>query len=106
MAPKPQPPPGQADELLDLHAGALDIGQDPPREREQRLAGRSERDVAARPTEQSRAELALERADLLAQRRLRDVDRLGGAREVTRVGHGREVLELPELHFDSLWLSK
>jgi hypothetical protein len=59
---------------LNLHAGARDICQDPRREREQRLAGRRECDVAAGPIEQRRSKLSLECADLLAQRRLRDVD--------------------------------
>jgi hypothetical protein len=44
------------------------------------------------------AELTLEVADLLRQRRLRDVQRGGGAHELPLLRDGDEVAKMPELH--------
>src|SRR5262249_2532167 len=84
---------GQADELLDLEVGVLDVGHDAVGDREQRLARRGEGDVAPNPVEQRRPQLRFEGSDLLAQRRLGDVERLGGAGEVPGAGKGDEVIE-------------
>ena len=65
---------------------------------EQHLAGGRELDAARRPVEQRLAELGLEAPDLLRQRRLGDVQPLGGAAEVPLLGHGDEVAQVPELH--------
>ena len=48
--------------------------------------------------EQRQAELRLERADLLAQRRLLDAQLGRGARHVARAGDGGEVAQLPQVH--------
>ena len=65
---------------------------------EQRLAGGSELDAARGPVEQRLAQLGLEAADLLRERRLRDVQPLGGAAEVPLLGHGDEVAQVPQFH--------
>ena len=72
------------------------------RERQQRLAGRGERDVAAAAVEQGGAEVGLQGVDLLAQRGLGHPDAVGRPGEVPRLGHGHEVSELLELHLHSL----
>ena len=62
---------------------------------EQRRARRGERGAAAVAIEQLHAELGLERAHLLADARLRDVEPLGRAAEVELLGHGDERPQLP-----------
>ena len=69
---------------------------------EQRLAGGRELDAARGPVEERLPELGLEAADLLRERRLRDVQALGGAAEVPLLGHGDEVAQVPELHGSAL----
>ena len=54
-----------------------------------------------RAPQQRQPELGLEPADLLRERRLGDVERLGRAREVLVARDRREVLELPQLHVDA-----
>jgi hypothetical protein len=53
---------------------------------------------AAETVEQTNAQLVLERADVLRHRRLRQMERLGGAREGSQLGDPGEDLELPEVH--------
>jgi hypothetical protein len=65
---------------------------------EERRTDRGQRDLTRGAIEQLLAELGLEPADLCADARLRDVQPLGGAREVRLVGNGDEVLELSQLH--------
>ena len=55
-------------------------------------------DSSARAVKQVLAELSLEVADLGADSRLGDMEPGGGSREACLVGHGNEVLELPEFH--------
>ena len=57
-----------------------------------------EHDAAAAALEQRLAELVLERLDLAAQRRLRDAQSLGGARDVLLLRHRDEVLQLLQAH--------
>src|SRR5689334_3997168 len=57
-----------------------------------------EHDAAAAALEQRLAELVLERLDLTAQRRLRDAESLGCARDVLLLRHGDEVLQLLQAH--------
>jgi len=85
-----------------LESCTFDVGQDPPRPWEQRLTRWGQPDVAPRPTEQPGPELALQRVNLFAQRRLRDKHGLGRAREVTSVSDRSEVLELAKLHVNSV----
>src|SRR5207245_464363 len=87
-------------------AGGLDVGEDAPSQRQQRLAGRGERDVASGAAEQGRAEFAFEPLDLLAQRGLGHPDPSRGAGEVAGLGDCDEVGELRQLHNDSLRLSR
>ena len=68
---EPYAAPAQAGEVLHLAPGRLDVGEDAPGEREQRLAGGRQRDVAPRAAEQRCSELGLQRPDLLGQGRLR-----------------------------------
>ena len=65
---------------------------------EEGAAGRRELDPSLRPVEQCDAELLLELAHLLAERRLRDPHAGGGAPEVQLLGDGDEVAEVAELH--------
>ncbi len=52
--------------------------------------------------EEVRAQLPLQRADLLGQRRLGHVQPLRGVGEVSGLGHSGEVAELVELHVSSI----
>ena len=65
---------------------------------EQHLAGGRELDAARGAVQQRLPELGLEAADLLRERRLRDVQPRGGAAEVALLGDGDEVAQVPELH--------
>ena len=56
-----------------------------------------ELDLVGGAPEQLDADELLERADLPAQRRLRQVQLLGGAPEVELLGHGDERAQVPEL---------
>ena len=71
------------------------------RVREQRLARRRQRDRAAVAQEDALAQLGLEPADLLRDRRLRDLQPLGRAREVRLLGDRDEVGELSKFHNES-----
>ena len=57
-----------------------------------------EHDAAAAAFEQLLAELVLERSDLSAQRRLRDMEPLGRTRDVLLLRHRDEVLQLLQAH--------
>lgn len=63
---------------------------------EERLAGGSEAGGGRLPHEQVGTEVPLEQADLLRQRRLRDVEPLGRSGEVQLLGHGHEVPEVAQ----------
>ena len=62
------------------------------------LPGRRQRGTPAVALEQRHPELGLERADLLADARLRQVQPLGGAAEVKLLGDRDERAQLAELH--------
>ena len=64
---------------------------------EQEAPGVGQRDLVRRAPQQLDAELALEQAHLPAQRRLRDVQALGRAREVALGRHGDEVAQPAQL---------
>src|SRR5206468_7390623 len=57
-----------------------------------------EGDLAADPVEEADLQLRLEALDLPGQRRLAEVEVLGGAGEAPMVGDGDEVAEDPKLH--------
>ena len=58
-------------------------------------------DAARMAHEQRRVDLALERADLLAERRLLHVQLLGRAGDVALVGDGDEVAEMAQFHYEA-----
>ena len=90
-----------ADELaadrLRHRDGLVDAAQDAARAVEQRLAGQRQLDAVRGAPEELDADELLERPDLAAQRRLREVQLLGGAAEVELLGDGHERAQVPEL---------
>jgi hypothetical protein len=64
---------------------------------EKRISGISEFDGPSGPVDELHSQLALQFANLLAQRGLGKVQALSGAPEMTLFGHGREVLQQPQL---------
>ena len=85
---------------LDL-AGARDGPGEPvhhlPAAAQEGLAGGGQGDLPAAPRQQGHAELRLELADRPAERRLRDVEPLGGAPEMQLLGDREEVPEVSKL---------
>src|SRR5439155_24431925 len=69
---------------------------------EHRLAGGRGRGAAAQPVQELDAQLVLEGADVLGDRRLREEECLGGAREASELRHLREDLEATEVHQDGV----
>jgi hypothetical protein len=69
-----------------------------PRMGQQRRTGDGQRDGAAVTVEQANLQIAFERLDLLGQRRTRNVQPLGRAREIQLFGDGHEVAQLAQLH--------
>ena len=67
------------------------------------LTGRGQADLPGGADEQRGAELALELTDRLRQRRLRHVQALRGAAEVTGLGDRGEVAQVSQLHVASVW---
>src|SRR3954469_14122196 len=61
-------------------------------------AGGVEHDALGDPVEQPDAELGLQRADLLAQRRLLDVEPPRGAGHRAFLGDRYEITQMPEFH--------
>jgi hypothetical protein len=94
----PQHARGPLPHLVDVGLEGLDLVDDPPPAVQEHLAGGGEVHPPGGPVQQPHAELLLELADLLGQRRLGHVQALGGAAEVALLGHGDEVVELPDLH--------
>jgi hypothetical protein len=76
----------------------LDVAQDAARIFQQGFAGSGQRHCARLAREQRRAQFALQRLDLLRQRRLADAKRQRRAREMPRFGHGNEVAQMTKLH--------
>jgi len=81
---------------------AVDRGEDGASVVEKPFARWEQRHPARRPREERGAELVLERADLAAERRLRDVEALCGATDVPFLGDGNEVADLREAHPPSM----
>jgi hypothetical protein len=81
-------------------ARAFGVGQRRPRVRQHRPAHRGEPDGAGQPLEQRPAEAAFQGPHLVRQRRLRDVQLLGGAGERAGVDHRDQVLQLPQARHD------
>jgi hypothetical protein len=82
--------------------GQLQLLEDPVGVRQQRLPRRGEGHAAGAAVEQRDAQLALQPADRLAQRGLRQPQPRGGPSEVQLLGDGDERLQPPDLHDDTL----
>ena len=78
--------------------GALDVGQDRLGVGQEGAAGVGQAHAARMAHEQRGVDLALERLDLLAERRLLHVELLGRARDVALAGDGDEVAEMAQFH--------
>ena len=77
---------------------AVELGEHRPGVAQERLAGRRQLDPPARAGQQREPELVLQRPDLLAERRLGDVQPRGGAPEVQLLGDGDEITQLAKFH--------
>jgi hypothetical protein len=87
---------------MQLRVGGVDLGQDPPRPRQQQLAGLGHRDPSRRALHERQSGLLLEPPYLLGQGGLGDVLARGRAREVPFLGQRDEVTQLTQFHNDSL----
>jgi hypothetical protein len=76
---------------------ALGVSEEPPALGEQRLAGRRQLDAPAGSGQQADTELLLEPPDLVAERRLGDVQPCRRSSEMKLLGDGHEVLDEPEV---------
>lgn len=77
---------------------ALDGAKGGTRLRQEHASGRRQRGALRQPVDDGAAQLGLECADVLRERRLRDPDPLGRPGERALLGHGDEALELTEVH--------
>jgi hypothetical protein len=75
----------------------LGVGEQPPALGEERLAGCRQLDAPARSGQQADTELLLEPPDLVAERRLGDVQPGRRSSEMELLGDGHEVLDEPEV---------
>jgi hypothetical protein len=71
--------------------GGVDVGQDPFRLAAEKFAGSGQRHLPGGAVEQGDVQLAFQLPDRIRQRRLGDVELLGGLTEVAGVSHRREV---------------
>jgi hypothetical protein len=91
--------PGLASRQVGGGASRLAAGvQDPAGVGQERLPVGGEGDLPAGAVEQLDPQLAFQPGDLLADRGLNDVQRFGGPAEMTVLGDGHEVPQLPQLH--------
>lgn len=81
-----------------LHRRAFDGGQDRLGIGQEGTAGIGQADAAGMAQQQGRADLLFERTDLLAERRLLHVQRLGRAGHMTLMRDGDEVTEVSQFH--------
>ncbi len=93
-------PTGHPAECPRLGTGGLHIGQDAADERKERLAVSRERHetLPGPAVKEEDTQLALEEADLTAQRGLREMQPLRRLREVAILGHRHHIAELMQLH--------
>ena len=92
--PEGHPPAPQLAQAAEHLAGPLDLGEDAPGVRQQRLAGLGQADAARAPMKQPQANLALQGGDLLADGWLDEMERLGGARHASKLGDALEARQL------------
>src|SRR5207253_1054367 len=83
-----------AHEVLDVLLDGAGLGEDPARAGHDRLAGLRQGDRAAGAGEQLEPQLGLEPADLLGERRLRDMEVLRRPCEVQAIRYGDTVAQL------------
>ena len=88
----------EALQIVDLLPHTVHLGEHAARAFRDRLARLRGHDGPARPREELGAELRLEPADLVRERRLGDVQLLRGAGDVPVPGHRFRVSQLPDLH--------
>ena len=74
------------------------LGQDDPRLLHEHAAGFGELDLALGAVKELHLQLFFELADLVAERRLAQMQPFRGAAEVQRVGQHDDVAEVPQLH--------
>ena len=98
--PDREPAPGHARQGAGLGPGGLGVGQHALDEGQQRGAVGRGRDQAlpGAAVEEQHPQLALEQADLAAERRLGQVQAGGGPGEVLLLGHGEHVGQLVQFH--------
>ena len=77
--------------------GSLQAIEDVARRGQQPLARGREHEPLADAQEQRRAQARLDVAQLVAERRLREMQPIAGAREAADVGHGGDELQVPDL---------
>jgi hypothetical protein len=94
----PQPTPLSGADRAGDRRGLLGAGQELARLLEQGTPGRGQSDDAAISLEQRHAEFGFQRADLLADARLGEMQPVGRAAEVKLLRHRHERPQLPELH--------
>lgn len=87
-----------------LHQGArrVQLDQDAVSFVEQDAAGLGQLDAPVRTMKKRRAQSLLQRADLHAERRLRQVQLVRRAPEVKLLGHGEEVAKSPGVHINTI----
>src|SRR6478752_6738359 len=87
--------------------GVLGLGQDRLGVGQERAAGIGQADAARMAHEQGGVDLALQRADLLAERRLLHVQLLRRAGDVALMRDGDEIAEMAQFHggLSSFWPS-
>ena len=64
----------------------------------QHLAGLGQRDAGRQALEQRHADGLLQLPDAARQRRLTDIERLGGGRDVPLLDHAEEMTQQPRMH--------
>ncbi|MPN19387.1 hypothetical protein SDC9_166756 [bioreactor metagenome] len=84
--------------LGDAVPGIVDLAQDGQRMRMESAAGRCQFDAAWQALKERLTEFVLQLRQLVAERRLRDVDRAGGLGKAAVFGNGEKVAELAQFH--------
>ena len=74
------------------------LGQDDARLLHEHLAGFGQLDVALGPVKELHLQLVFELTDLVAERRLAEIQAFRGAPEVQGIRHRHDVPEVPQLH--------
>src|SRR5262249_59644917 len=77
---------------------AVELGQHRAGVVEEGMSGCRQLDPARLATKELRAELALDRLNALAQRRLLHTQPFRGPRDVPFLGDGNEISQVPEIH--------